>query len=93
MIYVHPTYILFSVFLSEKLGMHHVCHFSTTVEPCRADSPEMRSSTIMQTLWSVLNAISIVLHTDPLKCGHIAFPKADSWLGPNGITACTNLHL
>ena len=38
-------------------------HGTSTVEPRLADTPEMRTSTMMQTLCLVQNAISIGLHT------------------------------
>ena len=45
---------------------------ASRVEPRLLDTPEMQPSTIMRTLCSVWNAISI--ESEPLKCGHLAIP-------------------
>ena len=46
-----------------------------TVEPRLADTPEMRTSTIMRTLCMVPNALTYnLVQTKPLKCGHPPIP-------------------
>ena len=38
-----------------------------------------------------LHRLTVYIQSEPLKCGHPPlFRKADTWLGPNSITAQTN---
>ena len=74
----HPyIYILFlDGVMQINLLYRDQLHYGTKLNSCcLADTPEMWLSTIMQTLCSVWNAISIDFHINrPLRCGHLAIP-------------------